>query len=177
MSPADKQAKRRRETLGTPRALPTLPPSFKTPVREASLRNARTPSHPALAPTTPEVDSDNETKAAVPMTPLQKVQKELNQLRRQSVQRESRSDPNRRATVSFALPSTPARPQPKASASYSVVGNRQLPSSFGMTMEEDEEVSESGSPVMAGRDGGEVAELMADQVEEDDGSEEEDFDD
>lgn len=152
------KAKRRRETLGTPRAFPTVPTSFKTPVREQAIRSniVQTPSHPALAPTTPESEAgDADHKPAVPLTPAQKVQKKLDTLRRQSVHRLN-TDSSRRATVSFALPSTPARPQPKASASYSVVGQQRT---FAMTKEEDEGASEPNTPIMAGQDEGDISSL------------------
>ncbi|ODN75915.1 hypothetical protein L202_05900 [Cryptococcus amylolentus CBS 6039] len=134
------KAKRLHEALATPRTLPPMPASgFKNPVREIKLTHL-TPSHPALSHHTPEPESDLEEeqeapvhsqpqqKRDVPGTPLIDIKKRLDSMRRQSVQRSGAKPANRRATVGFALPSTPSQ---KASGSdqlgyLSVARNRTM---------------------------------------------------
>ncbi|WVQ76390.1 hypothetical protein IAR50_006056 [Cryptococcus sp. DSM 104548] len=125
------EAKRLHEALATPRTLPAMPASgFKNPVREIKLTHL-TPSHPALAPRSPEPESGDEEEAqaseqqvepkqaqeqkrGVPGTPLNDIKKRLESMRRQSVQRSGVKPIDRRATVGFVLPSTPSH---KASGS------------------------------------------------------------
>lgn len=114
--------------------MPALPASFKTPVNDEPLRNLlASRSHPALLPDSPDAHDDDADQSpttaatAVPSTPLAALQKRLSSMRRQSTQRQQADAPTRRATVGFVLPSTPARPRPASSASYTVVGNRRLP--------------------------------------------------
>ncbi|KAE8543058.1 hypothetical protein D1P53_000545 [Cryptococcus gattii VGV] len=121
------ETKRLHDALATPRTLPLPPASgFKNPVRESHFTNLlSTPIHPALASRTPEPQSEDDQtpneKAKVPSTPLDDLKKRLNQMRRQSVQRSSTRPAERRATVGFVLPGTPAqRPPLGHSASYSV---------------------------------------------------------
>ncbi len=110
------QAKRRRESLATPRALP-LPPAggFKSPVRDAKLSNlVATPSHPALATTSPEP-----IQHGVASTPINDLKHRLHNIRRRSVQRQE----GRRVTVGFVLPATPTeRPRFTQSASFTSAG-------------------------------------------------------
>ncbi|WVQ91375.1 hypothetical protein IAS59_005173 [Cryptococcus gattii] len=121
------ETKRLHDALATPRTLPLPPASgFKNPVRESHFTNLLSnPIHPALASRTPEPQSEDDQtpneKAKVPSTPLDDLKKRLNQMRRQSVQRSSTRPAERRATVGFVLPGTPAqRPPLGHSASYSV---------------------------------------------------------
>lgn len=74
---------------------------------ETPLKPFATPTHPALAATTPR-----RAAAAVPSTPLDDIKRRLELIRKPE---------GRRATVGFALPATPAqRPVINTSASYTV---------------------------------------------------------
>ncbi|OWZ56194.1 hypothetical protein J010_06094 [Cryptococcus neoformans] len=125
------ETKRLHDALATPRTLPLPPASgFKNPVPESRFTNLlSTPLHPALAPRTPEPESEDDQKpdekTKVPSTPLDDLKKRLNQMRRQSVQRSSTRPTERRSTVGFVLPGTPVqRPALGHSASYTVAPTR-----------------------------------------------------
>ncbi|WVW81504.1 hypothetical protein I302_103498 [Kwoniella bestiolae CBS 10118] len=112
---AKAEAKRRRESLATPRQLPAPPASgFKNPVIETRFSDlVSTPSHPALTAQSPEPSDHIQ---AVPSTPMDDIKKRLDKMRRQSVQRA-----DRRATVGFVLPSTPShKPESREMGSWSV---------------------------------------------------------
>ncbi len=111
------KAKRRRESLATPRALPVPPASgFKSPVRKTRLSHLlASPTHPALTATSPEL-----VEKGVASTPLNDIKHRLSNMRQQSVQRQE----GRRATLGFALPATPAdRPRFVQSASFANFGS------------------------------------------------------
>lgn len=146
------QAKRRRETLGTPRNLPAPPSSFKTPVRAAVFRPSSKPApHPALEAQSPDQADDEEPEAgsAVPMTPVERIERKLKDLRRQSMKRQT-ADASRRATVGFALPATPARSHVKPSAAYTTVGTRRAPE---VVYEDREDISQPSTPTVGGLHG------------------------
>ncbi|WRT63602.1 uncharacterized protein IL334_000525 [Kwoniella shivajii] len=113
------EAKRRRESLATPRQLPAPPASgFKNPVMETRLSDLMsTPSHPALAPTSPEAEMAEQSDQArvVPGTPMDDLKHRLNKMRQQSTKKA-----DRRFTVGFALPSTPSRHELPQTNSWSV---------------------------------------------------------
>ncbi|OCF59896.1 hypothetical protein L486_02569 [Kwoniella mangroviensis CBS 10435] len=113
---AKAEAKRRRESLATPRQLPAPPVSgFKNPIVETRFSNLiAKPSHPALAADSPILERSDESRA-VPGTPMDDIKHRLDKMRRQSVQRA-----DRRATVGFVLPSTPSRPKFREAGSWSV---------------------------------------------------------
>ncbi|WWD06077.1 hypothetical protein V865_004162 [Kwoniella europaea PYCC6329] len=113
---AKAEAKRRRESLATPRQLPAPPASgFKNPIVETRFSNLiAKPSHPALAADSPTLERSDEPRA-VPSTPMDDIKHRLDKMRRQSVQRA-----DRRATVGFVLPSTPSRPEFREAGSWSV---------------------------------------------------------
>lgn len=116
-------------------ALPSVPTrGFKTPVNDQVLRNltpART--HPALAPDSPE--QHDQPQLPVPDTPINGLKARLADLRRQSLH-------GRRATVGFAIPQTPDRPQIKQSASFTNPARRYVPPSPGKTSNQPELSSE-----------------------------------
>ncbi|WVF66404.1 hypothetical protein IAT40_001144 [Kwoniella sp. CBS 6097] len=114
------EMKRRRETLATPRSLPTPPATgFKDPIHETRFADLlSTPGHRALAPQSPEPEEPEQEKQAgraIPGTPMDDLKKRLDKMRRQSTQRT-----DRRATVGFALPSTPSQPIFNQAGSHSV---------------------------------------------------------
>ncbi|WWC97303.1 hypothetical protein V866_004182 [Kwoniella sp. B9012] len=113
---AKAEAKRRRESLATPRQLPAPPVSgFKNPIVETRFSNLiAKPSHPALSADSPTFEPSLESRA-VPSTPMDDIKYRLDKMRRQSVQRA-----DRRATVGFVLPSTPSRPEFREAGSWSV---------------------------------------------------------
>ncbi|WWC85540.1 uncharacterized protein L201_000404 [Kwoniella dendrophila CBS 6074] len=108
------EAKRRRESLATPRQLPAMPASgFKNPVVETRFpKLVASRSHPALQAESPESSHQHNE---VPSTPINDLKQRLDQMRQQSAQRA-----DRRATVGFVLPSTPSRPEMRESGSWSV---------------------------------------------------------
>ncbi|WVN87358.1 uncharacterized protein L203_102536 [Cryptococcus depauperatus CBS 7841] len=129
-----REIKRIHETLSTPRTLPKPPPSgFKEPVREIRLTNLlSTPSHPALASRSLEVDSEDENeeskKPSLPNTPLNDIRKRLDHMRRHSIHRASNRPNDRRATVGFNLPVTPVhKPTAGHNISFSVSRNDRTP--------------------------------------------------
>ncbi|WVQ94019.1 hypothetical protein IAU59_001097 [Kwoniella sp. CBS 9459] len=114
------EMQRQRENLATPRTLPAPPPSgFKDPVRETRFTNLiATPGHRALASPSPEPEEqqrEGQAGPVVPGTPIADLKKRLDKVRRQSTQRT-----DRRATVGFALPSTPSQPIFNQAGSHSV---------------------------------------------------------
>ncbi|WWC57837.1 uncharacterized protein I303_100372 [Kwoniella dejecticola CBS 10117] len=100
------EARRRRESLATPRQLPAMPASgFKNPVVETRFADlVPTPSHPALLARSPEPEAGKSEQTTVPATPISDLKARLSKMRSQSTQRA-----DRRATVGFALPTTPSR--------------------------------------------------------------------
>lgn len=120
----DNQAKRRRQSLATPRGLPAPPASFRNVSRETPRKLFATPSHPALKRSSP-VPNRSATNEP-PATPLDDIKRRLSLLQRQSA-----TAPSRRANVSFGLPSTPsARGVLVPSSSYTVASKRPTGSSF-----------------------------------------------
>ena len=118
------QAKRRRESLAalaTPRRLPAPPASgFRNLTAGTPLKTFATPTHPALTATTPR-----RAPTAIPGTPLDDIKRRLELIRKPE---------GRRATVGFALPSTPAsRPTINASASYTVIAASKRQAVFSFT--------------------------------------------
>ncbi|KAK8845388.1 hypothetical protein IAR55_006101 [Kwoniella newhampshirensis] len=116
---------RRQEALATPRILPAPPASgFKSPVRETRFGDlVATPSHPALAPRSPEIEQSEHR--AVPSTPMGDIKKRLDSMRRQSVQRQATLPADRRATIGLA--GTPiSKPVFTQGASYSVAPRRRF---------------------------------------------------
>ncbi|OCF36048.1 hypothetical protein I316_01920 [Kwoniella heveanensis BCC8398] len=116
------EMKRRRETLATPRTLPAPPATgFKNLVRETHFADLlATPGHRALAAQSPSPEPEEPGQGdgvsrAVPATPIDDLKKRLNKMRSQSAQRNER-----RATVGFAIPSTPSQPIFGAAGSHSV---------------------------------------------------------
>ncbi|WWD22333.1 hypothetical protein CI109_106824 [Kwoniella shandongensis] len=113
---------RLQEALATPRTLPAPPATgFKSPVRETRFADlVATPTHPALAPKSPEPEQGEQQ--TVPSTPMGDIKKRLDSIRRQSVQRQATLPVDRRATIGFA--GTPvSKPVFIQSASYSVAAN------------------------------------------------------
>ena len=149
-SNTDQQAKRRRETLATPRALPAPPASgFKSMARQTPLVKLGTPSHPALEAQSPEAME----APGVPSTPLNDIKRRLGDLRRQSLV----ANAGRRATLGFALPSTPAsRSTSTLGGSYTVTAaskhqyrmpHPQTPLSEEEEADVEDEIQESPVPL------------------------------
>ena len=95
ISVTDAQMRKRRQSLGTPRALPAAPASFKTPVPSFSFSKQ---IHPALAgsASTPSIRAQPLTPSRqtdlhdAPPTPMQNIRNQIDALRLQAEERSSR---------------------------------------------------------------------------------------
>ena len=142
------QARRARENVATPREPRPTPSTFKTPVRDTSLRGLKS-LHPALNTSATEQGD----KFALPRTPMADIKRRLTSLRKQGMA--SASKAQTKTPIKNSLTATSRRPNMANSATFSTMRATRQPSQSSFTFQ----YAVPKTPVVQAQQGNDVPSL------------------